>query len=172
MRQNSLYDDTDMNDLSDAGSAYSPEDDALFLASQRQSTFGLTTDRMDIDQERKLSRDMSTGLGSSSGRASVRSMEKKRDRGNRHTRTPAFSTLAMTRYDADRSDEVSTDEDDSNRAMERSKMRAIDDGSRRPSLPINVHHGPDNPSPNLAHTSTAAAQASPTNFRFGKSFTP
>lgn len=167
MRQNSLYDDTDMNDLSDAGSAYSPEDDAVFLASQRQSTFALTTDRMDIDQERKLSRDMSTGLGGSSGRASVRSMEKKRERGNRHHRAPAFSTLAMTRYDADRSDEVSTDEDDSNRAMERSKMRAIDDGSRRPSLPINVHHGPDNPSHNLAHTSTAAAPASPTNFRFG-----
>ncbi|KAG8901280.1 hypothetical protein FRC00_008096 [Tulasnella sp. 408] len=72
----------------------------------------------------------------------------------------------MTRYDADRSDEPSTDEDDSNRAMERSKMRAIDDGSRRPSLPINVHHGPDVPSHNWAQASTAAA-ISPTNFKFG-----
>ncbi|KIO18833.1 hypothetical protein M407DRAFT_11691 [Tulasnella calospora MUT 4182] len=171
MHRSSLYDDTDMNDLSDAGSAYSPEDDALFLRSQRQSTFAATTDRMDIDQERKLSRDMSAGLPSSSGRASARSMEKKRERGTRHSRGPGFSSaaLAMTRYDADRSEEPSTDEDDSNRAMERSKMRAIDDGSRRPSLPTNVHHGPDIPSHNWAQASTAAAAApiSPTTFRFG-----
>ncbi|KAG8910507.1 hypothetical protein FRC01_006294, partial [Tulasnella sp. 417] len=168
MHRSSLYDDTDMNDLSDAGSAYSPEDDAVFLRSQRQNSLA---DRMDIDQEqRRLSRDMSTGLPSSSGRASARSMEKKRERGNRHSRGPGFSSaaLAMTRYDADRSDEPSTDEDDSNRAMERSKMRAIDDGSRRPSLPINVHHGPDVPSHNWAQASTAAAAPiSPTSFRFG-----
>ncbi|KAG8995907.1 hypothetical protein FRB90_012876 [Tulasnella sp. 427] len=165
MRRNSLYEDTDMNDLSDAGSAYSPEDDGAFMRSSRQSSFAATLERMDIDQERKLSRDMSTGLG---GHALGRSLEKRR--GTRHSR-PGFSSnaLAMTPYDADRSDEISTDEDDSNRAMERSKMRAIDDGSRRPSLPTNVHHGPDAPSHNWAQASTTAvaAPASPTSFRFG-----
>ncbi|THH30772.1 hypothetical protein EUX98_g3415 [Antrodiella citrinella] len=44
--------------------------------------------------------------------------------------------------DADMGDDEYEDEDDQARQKSRSKMRAIDDGSRRPSLPINVYELP------------------------------
>lgn len=48
--------------------------------------------------------------------------------------------------DADMGDDEYEDEDDAARQKARSKMRAIDDGSRRPSLPTNIYI-PDNSSP-------------------------
>lgn len=113
---------------SDAGSAYSPDNDNLDPSPssfkrdswQTRSPSLLpnsgSSDAMDIDSAQHTP----SSRRDSRPKLSSRREEKKRDRG-----------------DKDEQGAV-TDEDDSARRNERGKMRAIDDGTRRPSLPINM----------------------------------
>ncbi|KAL4244794.1 hypothetical protein ABKN59_011554 [Abortiporus biennis] len=52
--------------------------------------------------------------------------------------------------DAGLGDDENEDEEDMQRHRRRSKMRAIDDGSRRPSLPTNIYIPPSPPTPNIS----------------------
>ncbi|KAG8896095.1 hypothetical protein FRB99_000193, partial [Tulasnella sp. 403] len=144
MRNSTYINDIDDNDMnnSDVGSAYSPEDEPVFGTQRRWDRAApiAGTDQMDVDLDPDFSRGSSASLskdGSASG--SPRSQEKKRERKGNNRVSTSTTELLLRHYEGD-SDDATTDEDGSNRILERSKMRAIDDGSRRPSLPINVSH--------------------------------
>ncbi|KAG9031940.1 hypothetical protein FRB95_002076 [Tulasnella sp. JGI-2019a] len=133
--------DSEMYAGSDVGSAYSPEDnrDVTFVASQRRwdRAMASTSDQMDIDRSepRRLSRDQgSTHAG--------RSSDKKRERnGHRRGTIPASmasGSMSQPSHGQENREVLTEDEEASARITGRSKMRAIDDGSRRPSLPINA----------------------------------
>ncbi|KAG8864590.1 hypothetical protein FRB96_005094 [Tulasnella sp. 330] len=132
---------------SDVGSAYSPEDDrdALFAASQRRWERAMATapDHMDVDGPeggRRLSRDQ----GSMYAENMARSYDKKRERnGHRRTSTVSGNVAHQGGRDGQENQEIVTDDEEAlARNTGRSKMRAIDDGTRRPSLPINAASHP------------------------------
>ncbi|KAG8943483.1 hypothetical protein FRC03_002465 [Tulasnella sp. 419] len=112
--------DSHLDDSSDVGSAYAPEDDASLF--HRKASWDLTRSSLSrLSSENAMDIDLTLALEGTRG-LSFRREDKKRDRGSNR---------------GDDDDPV-TDEDDSARSSERAKMRAIDDGNRRPSLPNNV----------------------------------
>ncbi|KAJ1304756.1 hypothetical protein OPQ81_005894 [Rhizoctonia solani] len=126
----SVTHDVDMDDnASDAASAYNPLSPAL-------RPDGAFTRRPSKGAARRSSR-----AGLRDGAASIVSGAKRR---NSRAWIPSDSTVARPEIavtsvprdqDCDADDE---DHDELIRMMERAKMRAIDDGARRPSLPINI----------------------------------
>lgn len=146
----SEYDDSDMGNGSDVGSAYSPEDDAFAASLKRwnRSTGSPEDEAVPVNNyERRLSRD--SMQAEYTGRPSSQKEDKKRDRKGHRRTNPSTSTMTASRSNQE-NQEVTTDEESSARVAGRSKMRAIDDGSRRPSLPINMPSGGSSHHPSLA----------------------
>ncbi|KEP54551.1 hypothetical protein V565_015630 [Rhizoctonia solani 123E] len=126
----SVAHDVDMDDnASDAASAYNPLSPAL-------RPDGAFTRRSSKSAPRRPSR-----AGLRDGAASIASGAKRR---NSRAWIPSDSTvarpeIAVTSITRDQDgDDEDEDHDELIRMMDRAKMRAIDDGARRPSLPINI----------------------------------
>lgn len=125
----SVTHDVDMDDnASDAASAYNPLSPAI-------RPDGFANRRPSKSAPRRPSR---AGLRDGAGTAGKRR--------NSRAWIPADSTvarpeIAVTSVPRDQDAQDALDDDDHDgliRMMERAKMRAIDDGARRPSLPINI----------------------------------